>query len=58
VHLVLLDLAADQVVDGTSRVLLGLEGSGDVGKLLTVQDVEVVIYSMTAGVALGTDSGT
>jgi hypothetical protein len=58
VHLVLLGLAADQMVDGTGRVLLGLKGSGDVGKLLAVQDVEVVICGVTAGVALGADSGT
>lgn len=47
----------DQVANGTGRVLLGLEGSGDVGKLLAVQDVELVICGVTAGVALGADSG-
>lgn len=58
VHLVLLDLAADQVVHGTGGVLLGLEGSGDIGQLLAVQDVEVVVRGVTAGVALGADGGT
>lgn len=58
VHLVLLDLAADQVVHSTSGVLLGHEGSGDVCELFTVQDVEVVICGVAAGVALGADGGT
>lgn len=58
VHLVLLDLAADKVVHGTGGVLLGLEGSGDVGELLAVQDVEVVVRGVAAGVALGADGGT
>lgn len=58
IHLVLLDLAADQVVHGTGGVLLGFEGSGDVGKLLAVQDVEVVVCGVAAGVALGADGGT
>jgi hypothetical protein len=46
------------VVHGTGGVLLGFEGSGDVGKLLTVQDVEVVVCGVAAGVALGADGGT
>lgn len=58
VHLVLLDLAADQVVHGTGGVALGLEGSGNVGELLAVQDVEVVVRGVAAGVALGADGGT
>jgi hypothetical protein len=45
-------------VDCTGGVLLGLEGSGDVGELLAVQDVEVVVSGVAAGVALGADGGT
>lgn len=41
----------------TGRVSLGLEGSGDVGELFAVQDVEVVVRSVAAGVALGANGG-
>ena len=58
VHLVLLDLATNQVVYGTSGVALGLKATGDVGELFTREDVEVVVCGVAAGVALGADGGT
>lgn len=57
IHLVLLDLAADEVVHATGRVDLGLELSGDVGELGALEDVEVVIGGVAAGVAFGSDGG-
>lgn len=45
-------------MNGTGGVALGLEGSGDVGELFAVQDVEVVVCGVAAGVALGADGGT
>lgn len=57
VHLVLLDLAALQVVDGTGGVGLGLEGARNVGQLGSGEDVEVVVSGVTTSVALGTDGG-
>ena len=56
-HLVLLDLAALQVVDGAGGVDLGLEGAGQVGELGAGEDVEVVVGGVAAGVALGADGG-
>lgn len=58
IHLVLLDLAAGQVVHGTCRVGLGLVGTGHIGELRAVQDVEVVVRGVAAGVALSADGGT
>lgn len=55
VHLVLLDLATGQVVHGTGGVSLSLVGAGHVGELRAVQDVEVVVRGVAAGVALGAD---
>lgn len=46
------------MVHGTGGVPLRLEGSGDVGELLAVQDVEVVVGGVATGVALGADGGT
>lgn len=43
---------------GTGGVALCLKGSGDVGELLAVQDVEVVVRGVAAGVAFGADGGT
>lgn len=57
VHLVLLDLAALQVVHGAGRVDLGLVLAGHVGKLGAGEDVEVVVRGVAAGVALGADGG-
>jgi hypothetical protein len=55
VHLVLLDLAAAQMVHRAGRVDLGLEVAGGVGELGSRQDVEVVVGRVAAGVALGAD---
>lgn len=57
VHLVLLDVAAVQVVDGALGVDLGLVLAGDVGELGAVEDVEVVVGGVAARVALGSDGG-
>lgn len=54
-HLVLLDVAAAQVVDASCRVDLGLVGSRDVGRLDAGENVEVVVGGVAAGVALGAD---
>lgn len=56
-HLVLLDLAATEVVHAAGGVDLGLELAGHVRQLRAVQDVEVVVCGMAAGVALGADGG-
>lgn len=56
-HLVLLDLAAPQVVDAAGGVDLGGVLAGDVGPLLAVEDVEVVVCGVAAGVAFGADGG-
>lgn len=58
IHLVLLDLTADQVVHTTGRVDLRLEFTWDVGQLSSLKDVEVVIGGVAAGVALGANGGT
>lgn len=55
VHLVLLDLAAGQVVHRAGRVGLGLVGARYVGELRAVQDVEVVVGGVPTGVALSAD---
>lgn len=57
VHLVLLDLAAAQVVHAAGRVDLGRELAGHVGQLRAGQDVEVVVGRVAAGVAFGADGG-
>ena len=54
-HLVLLDVAAAQVVDAALGIDLGLVGTGDVGELGAVEDVEVVVGGVAAGVAFGAD---
>jgi hypothetical protein len=46
------------VVHATGRVDFRLELAGNVGQLGTLEDVEVVIGGMAAGVALGTDGGS
>lgn len=58
IHLVLLDLAADQVVHAAGGVDLGLELAGNVGELGTLDDVEIVVGSVAASVAFSSDSGT
>lgn len=58
IHLVLLDLATDQVVHATGRVDLGLELAGDVGKLGTLEDVEVIVGGVATSVTFSSDSGT
>lgn len=57
-HLVLLNVAAAQVVHATLRVHLGLILARYIGGLGAEQNVEVVIGGVTAGVALGADGGT
>ena len=42
---------------GTGRVGLGFVGPRDVGELGAVQDVEVVVRGVAAGVTLGSDGG-
>lgn len=56
-HLVLLDLAARQVVHAALRVHLRLKRSWRIGQLRALQDVEIVISGVAAGVSLGTDGG-
>lgn len=56
-HLVLLDVAAAEVVDGARGVHLRLVLAGNVGLLDAGQDVEVVIGSVAPSVALGADGG-
>lgn len=56
-HLVLLDVAAAQVVDGARGVDLALKLAGDVGPLLAGQDVEVVVGRVAARVALSANRG-
>ncbi|KAG5912919.1 hypothetical protein E4U53_005095 [Claviceps sorghi] len=56
-HLVLLHLAAAQVVDAAGGVNLCGVLAGHVGPLLAVEDVEVVVCGVAAGVALGADGG-
>lgn len=58
IHLVLLDLAADQVVHATGGVDLGLELAGDVGELGTLEDVEVVVGGVATSVAFSSNGGT
>ena len=58
IHLVLLNLAADKVVHATGGVDLGLELAGDVGQLGALEDVEVVVGGVAAGVTLGANGGT
>lgn len=54
-HTVLLDVAAVQVMDIARTVDLGLEFARHVGPLFASQDVEIVIGSVAAAVALGAD---
>jgi hypothetical protein len=56
-HLVLLDLAAAQMVHRAGGVDFGLEVAGGVGELGPRQDVEVVVGRVAAGVAFGSDGG-
>lgn len=42
----------------TGGVDLGLELAGNIGELGTLEDVEVVVGGVAAGVALGADGGT
>jgi len=46
------------VVDGASRVDLGLVLARDVGQLSAGEDVEVIISGVTAGVALSSDGSS
>ena len=57
VHLVLLNLAAAEVVDGTGRVDFGLVRTGDVGELSALEDVEVVICGVAASVSFSSNGG-
>jgi hypothetical protein len=45
------------MVHGTGWVRLGFVGTGDVGELGAVQDVEVVVRGVAASVALGSNGG-
>jgi hypothetical protein len=54
-HLVLLDLAAAKMVNGSSRVDLGLEFSRNVSDLSAGEDVEVVICGVATGVPFSSD---
>lgn len=56
-HLVLLGVAAAQVVHAAGRVDLGLVLAGDVGELRAGEDVEVVVGGVAAGVAFCADGG-
>lgn len=56
-HLVLLDVAAAQVVDASRGVDLGLVLAGHVGRLGAGEDVEVVVGGVAAGVAFCSDGG-
>lgn len=56
-HLVLLDVAAAQVVHGARRVDFRLELAGHVGQLRARQDVEVVVRRVAARVPFGADGG-
>ena len=57
IHLVLLDGAAAEMMDGARRVDLRLERARRVGRLCALDDVEVVVSSMTASVTFGADGG-
>jgi hypothetical protein len=46
------------VVHATGGVDLGLELAGNVGQLGALEDVEVIVRGVAAGVALGADGGT
>lgn len=54
-HLILLDLTAAKVVNATGRVDLGLVGTGDVGKLGALEDVEVIVCGVASGVSFSAD---
>ncbi|KAK1247878.1 hypothetical protein MKX07_000766 [Trichoderma sp. CBMAI-0711] len=56
-HLVLLRVAAAQVVHAAGRVDLWLVLAGDVGELRAGEDVEVVVGGVAAGVAFCADGG-
>jgi hypothetical protein len=56
-HLVLLDVAAAQVVDAAGRVDLGLVLAGHVGQLSAREDVEVVVGGVAAAVTFCPDGG-
>lgn len=56
-HLVLLDLAAAEVVDGARGVDLRLKSARNESDLSSLKDVEVVIGGVAAGVALGANRG-
>lgn len=57
-HAVLLDVAAVQVVHRALGVHLGLEVARCVGKLGALENVEVVVGSVTSRVAFSANSGT
>lgn len=56
-HLVLLGVAAAQVVDAARGVDLGLVLAGHVGQLGAREDVEVVVGGVAAAVAFCSDGG-
>lgn len=56
-HLVLLDLAAAEVVHGARGIDLRLESTGNVRDLGSLEDVEVVVCGVAAGVAFGANRG-
>lgn len=56
-HLVLLDVAAAQVVHAARRVDFGLVLAGHVGHLRAGEDVEVVVGGVPAAVAFCADGG-
>ena len=57
VHLVLFDGTAVEVVDGAGRVGFRFEGAWQVGGLRALDDVEVVVSGVTAGMTFGADGG-
>lgn len=57
-HLVLLDVAAAQVVHAALGIHLGFVFAGGVSELRAGQDVEVVVGGVAAGVAFGADRGS
>lgn len=54
-HLVLLDVAAVQMVHGADGVDFWLELAWHVGEFLAFEDVEVVVSGVAAGVAFGSE---
>lgn len=58
VHLVLLDLTADQVVHATGGIDLRFEFTGHVGQLSSLKDIEIIVGGVATAVAFGANGGT